>query len=102
MNEGMAIYHGDVFTVIISRGDVSSNKEANAFLDDIRTKYGDYYGIEDADFAQFLLMLELGTEWSAWSRVGHIGVYACVIDGKKFGIYYHIPTMREMMAPSRR
>lgn len=102
MNEGMAIYHGDVFTVIISRGDVSSNKEANAFLDDIRTKYGDYYGIEDADFAQFLLMVELGTEWSAWSRVGDIGVYACVIDGKKFGIYYHIPTMREMMAPSRR
>lgn len=102
MNEGMAIYHGDVFTVIISAGDVSSNKEANAFLDDIRTKYGDYYGIEDADFAQFLLMVELGTEWSAWSRVGDIGVYACVIDGKKFGIYYHIPTMREMMAPSRR
>lgn len=102
MNEGMAIYHGDVFTVIISRGDVSSNKEANAFLDDIRTKYGDYYGIEDADFAQFLLMVELGAEWSAWSRVGDIGVYACVIDGKKFGIYYHIPTMREMMAPSRR
>ena len=101
MTEGIALYHNNTFAVIISSGEVSNNKEANVFLNDIRTKYGHVEGIEDADFAQFLLMLELGTNWSAWSRVGDVGIYACVIDGHKMGIYYHIPTMRELMAPSR-
>ncbi len=97
MKEGVAIYHDDVFGVIISTGTVDNNKEANAFLNKVKYKYDEYVGIEDQYFAQFLLMLELGTNWSVWSRVGDVGIYACVINNKKIGIYYHIPTLKEMM-----
>jgi hypothetical protein len=97
MKEGVAIYHDDVFGVIISTGTVDNNKEANAFLNNVKYKYDEYVGIEDQYFAQFLLMLELGTNWSVWSRVGDVGIYACVIENTKFGIYYDIPTLKAMM-----